>query len=96
MKAGVRIAYGTDIGGYDWNLPQTKDFEFMVQYGYSPLQAIQTATINAAELLAQPALGELKTGNLADIIAVDADPLKNIRVLEKVKWVMKDGKVINR
>jgi imidazolonepropionase-like amidohydrolase len=65
----------------------------MVQYGYTPLQAIQTATINAADLLAQPALGELKVGNLADIIAVKSDPLKNIQVLSDVKWVMKDGVV---
>jgi imidazolonepropionase-like amidohydrolase len=91
MTAGVKIAYGTDIGGYDWNLPQTKDFEYMVQYGYTPLQALQTATINAADLLGQPLLGELKPGNLADIIAVKSDPLKNIQLLGDVKWVMKDG-----
>ena len=93
MNAGVKIAYGTDIGGYDWNLPESKDFEFMVQYGYTPLQALQTATINAADLLGQPVLGELKVGNLADIIAVKSDPLKNIQVLSDVKWVMKDGVV---
>jgi imidazolonepropionase-like amidohydrolase len=93
MNAGVKIAYGTDIGGYDWNLPEAKDFEFMVQYGYTPLQALQTATINAADLLGQPVLGELKVGNLADIIAVKSDPLKNIQVLSDVKWVMKDGVV---
>ncbi len=91
MNAGVKIAYGTDIGGYDWNLPEAKDFEFMVQYGYTPLQAVQTATINAADLLVQPLLGELKAGNLADIIAVKSDPLKNIQILSDVKWVMKDG-----
>ncbi len=93
MAAGVKIAYGTDIGGYDWNEPQTKDFEFMVQYGYTPLQAIQTATINAADLLGQPRLGELKVGNLADIIALSGDPTKDIRALNKVQWVMKDGVV---
>ncbi len=93
MAAGVKIAYGTDIGGYDWNEPQTKDFEFMVQYGYTPLQAIQTATINAADLLGQPRLGELKVGNLADIIALAGDPTKDIRALNKVQWVMKDGVV---
>jgi imidazolonepropionase-like amidohydrolase len=93
MNAGVKIAYGTDIGGYDWKLPQTKDLEYMVQYGYSPLQAIQTATINAADLLGQPTLGELKAGNLADIIAVQGDPTKKVTVLQDVKWVMKDGVV---
>ncbi len=89
--AGIKIAYGTDIGGYDWNQPQTKDFEYMVQYGYTPLQAIQTATINAADLLGQPLLGELKAGNFADIIAVRGDPTKNIQILQQVQWVMKDG-----
>ncbi len=93
MAAGVKIAYGTDIGGYDWNEPQTKDFEFMVQYGYTPLQAIQTSTINAAELLGQSRLGELKVGNLADIIAVSGDPAKDIKALNNVQWVMKDGVV---
>jgi imidazolonepropionase-like amidohydrolase len=93
MLAGVKIAYGTDIGGYDWNLPQTKDMEFMVQYGYTPLQAIQTATINAADLLGQPQLGELKAGSLADIIAIKGDPTKNIKLLGQVEWVMKGGVV---
>ena len=89
--AGVKIAYGTDIGGYDWNEPQTKDLEYMIQYGFTPLQAIQTATINAADLLGQPLLGEIKTGNLADIIAIIGDPTNNIKSLNEVKWVMKDG-----
>jgi imidazolonepropionase-like amidohydrolase len=93
IAAGVKIAYGTDIGGYDWHEPQTKDFEYMIQYGYTTLQAIQTATINAADLLSQPLLGELKAGNFADIIAIKGDPLKDIRLLGEVKWVMKDGVV---
>ena len=93
MKAGVKIAYGTDIGGYDWNIPESKDFEYLVQFGYTPLQAIQTATINASALLDQPLLGELKAGNLADIIAVKNDPAKNIQALSDVQWVMKDGVV---
>ena len=93
MKGGVKIAYGTDIGGYDWNKPQTKDFEYMVKFGYTPLQAIQTATINAADLLNQPRTGELKTGNLADIIAIKGDPTKNIEALQTVHFVMKDGLV---
>lgn len=91
MKAGVKIAYGTDIGGYDWNLPQAKDFEYMVKFGYTPLQAIQTATINAADLLNQPKTGELITGNFADIIAIKGDPTQNVTLLQQVLWVMKDG-----
>ena len=93
INAGVKIAYGTDIGGYEWNMPESKDFEYMVQYGYTPLQAIQTATINASDLLAQPLLGEIKVGNYADIIAVAGDPTQNVQVLQNVKWVMKDGTI---
>ena len=92
LQYGVKIAYGTDIGGYDWNEPQGKDFEFFTQYGMQPLQAIQTATINGAELLDQTGLiGEIIPGAFADIIAVKEDPLTNIKSLEQVKWVMKDG-----
>jgi imidazolonepropionase-like amidohydrolase len=94
VKAGVKIAYGTDIGGYDWNVSQAKDFEYMVQYGLTPLQAIQTATINAADLLSQQSkIGELKTGAFADIIVVKGDPTKDVKLLEHILWVMKDGKV---
>ncbi len=91
-KAGVKVAYGTDIGGYDWNLAEAKDFEYMVQYGFSPLQAIQTATVNAADLLAQQNnIGEIKSGAFADIIAVKGDPTKDIQLLSHVIWVMKNG-----
>ncbi len=94
LQYGVKIAYGTDIGGYDWSEPQAKDFEFFIQYGMQPLQAIQTATINGAELLDQTGLvGEIIPGAFADIIAVKEDPLTNIKSLEQVKWVMKDGVV---
>ncbi len=94
VNAGVKIAYGTDIGGYDWKEPQAKDFEYMVQYGLSPLQAIQTATIHAADLLGQTdKIGEIKHGSFADIIAVKGDPTKEIKLLEEVKWVMKNGKL---
>ncbi len=94
MKAGVKIAYGTDIGGYEWNLPEAKDFEFMVQYGLSPLQAIQTATTTAADLLQQDGkIGVIAPGAFADIIAVKGNPLNNIQLLQQVQWVMKDGKV---
>ena len=94
MKYGVKIAYGTDIGGYDWTEPETKDFELFIQYGMQPLQAIGTATINAAELLGQTGLiGEIVPGAFADIIAVKENPLNNIKLLGDVKWVMKDAVV---
>jgi len=92
MQLGVKIAYGTDIGGYDWNEPQAKDFEYFIQYGMSPVEAIKTATVTAAELLDQQGLiGEITPGAFADIIAVKEDPVTNIKTLEQVKWVMKDG-----
>lgn len=94
MNAGIKIAYGTDIGGYSWDEPQAKDFEYMVKYGMSNLQAIQTATTVAADLLdMEGKIGELKPGAFADIIAVKQDPLQDIKALEQVKWVMKDGLV---
>lgn len=94
IKAGVKLAYGTDIGGYDWNLPQAKDFSYFVEWGLTHIQAIQTATITAAELLGQVGkLGEIKAGAFADIIAIKKDPTKNIEALQQVDWVMKDGKV---
>ena len=94
LHAGIKIAYGTDIGGYSWDEPQAKDFEYMVKYGMTNLQAIQTATTVAAELLDMGGqAGEIKSGALADIIAVKQDPLKDIKALEQVQWVMKDGVV---
>lgn len=94
MQYGVKIAYGTDIGGYNWTEPQAKDFEFFVQYGMPNIDAIKTATTIAAELLDQKGLiGEIIPGAFADIIAVKEDPLTNIQSLEQVKWVMKDGVV---
>jgi len=92
LTAGVKIVYGTDIGGYDWNLPQAKDFEYMVQWGMNNIKAIQTATTVAAQLLDQEGLiGEIKSGAFADIIAVKGDPTKDITLLQQVQWVMKDG-----
>ncbi len=92
INAGIKVAYGTDIGGYDWNLPEAKDFEYMVNWGMTTTQAIQTATITAAELLGKTGLiGEIKTGALADLIAVNGDPTKDIQLLQQIKWVMKNG-----
>lgn len=94
VKLGVKIAYGTDIGGYDWSLPQAKDFSYFVSWGLTPIQAMQTATVHAAELLGQvDQIGEIKTGALADIIALKQDPTKNIESLQNIDWIMKDGKV---
>jgi len=92
MNAGIKIAYGTDIGGYSWDEPEGKDFEYMIRYGMTNMQAIQSATTVAAQLLdMEGKIGELKAGCFADIIAVKQDPLKDIKALENVQWVMKDG-----
>jgi len=94
MRAGVRLAYGTDIGGYDWTQPQAMDFTYFVEWGLTPTQAIQTATTTAAELLDQEGkIGEIKAGAFADIIALKKDPTKHIEALQQIDWVMKDGKV---
>lgn len=92
-KAGVKIAFGTDAGVYPhgWN---AKQFYHMVKYGLTPMQAIQSATINAADLLDwKDRTGSITKGKLADIIAVGSNPLDDITILEHVKFVMKDGKV---
>jgi len=94
FTAGIKIAYGTDIGGYSWDISEGKDFEYMVNYGMSPIQAIQTATINAAQLLdMEGKIGELKAGAFADIIALKEDPTVKIKSLQQVAWVMKEGVV---
>lgn len=95
MQKGVKIAFGTDAGGFDWQkIPQAKEFCYYVQWGMTPMQAIKSATTVAAELLGKKGqLGELSKGAYADIIAVDGDPLQDISIMEKVVFVMKDGKV---
>ena len=94
MDAGVKIAYGTDIGGYSWSEPQAKDFEYMVKYGMTTAQAIQTATLTASQLLGlEGKAGVIKQGAYADIIAVNGNPLVDIKLLQQVQWVMKEGVV---
>jgi imidazolonepropionase-like amidohydrolase len=92
-KAGVKIAFGTDAGvfahGKNW-----KEFVYMVEAGMPPMEAIASATINAAELLAMSGkLGTIEKGKLADIVAVTGDPVTNIATMENVVFVMKAGVV---
>jgi imidazolonepropionase-like amidohydrolase len=95
VRKGVRIAYGTDAGGYSWTENQAKEFAYMVRYGMTPMQAIQSATTVAAELLERPNdMGAIEVGKYADIIAVAGDPLKDITELERVRFVMKGGDVV--
>jgi imidazolonepropionase-like amidohydrolase len=94
VRKGVKIAYGTDAGGYAWTENQAKEFSYMVRYGMSPMQAIQSATVAAADLLQRSSdFGSIETGKFADIIAVSGDPLRDIAELERVRFVMKGGEV---
>ncbi|HUJ94909.1 MAG TPA: amidohydrolase family protein [Terriglobales bacterium] len=93
VKAGAKMSFGTDAGvcPYDRSVRQ---FAFMVRYGMTPMQAIQAATSNAADLLGHADLvGSIKPGKYADVIAVFGDPLQDVSLLEHVQFVMKAGKV---
>ena len=94
LRKGVKIVYGTDAGGYAWTENQAKEFSYMVRYGMTPMQAIQSATLAAADLLERSNdLGAIEGEKYADVIAVTADPLRDISELERVKFVMKGGEV---
>jgi imidazolonepropionase-like amidohydrolase len=95
LKKGVKIALGTDAGGFDWKkVNQAKEFEYYVQYGMTPMQSIRTGTSVAAELLGwSDKAGTVEAGKWADLVAVGGDPLKDITELQKVKFVMKGGAV---
>jgi imidazolonepropionase-like amidohydrolase len=94
MKAGVKIAFGTDAGGFPWTEPIAQEFGRMVELGMSPMDAIRSATSRAAELLdMEGKIGTISPGAYADIVAVFGDPLQDVNVMKQVKFVMKDGKV---
>jgi imidazolonepropionase-like amidohydrolase len=97
LKKGVKISYGTDAGGYPWTENQAKELSYMVRYGMTPMQAIQSATSVAAALLGQQEnIGTIAAGHFADIVAVTGDPLKDVTELERVRFVMKGGVVVKR
>ena len=94
VKAGVKIAFGTDVGGFSWKEPMAREFARMVEFGMTPMAAIQSATSRAAEMLGMSGeIGVIAPGAYADIVAVEGDPLKNVGELELVGFVMKDGKI---
>jgi imidazolonepropionase-like amidohydrolase len=94
LAAGVKIVYGTDMGGIDWGKPETIDFDYMVRFGMSPMAAIQSATSRAAEMLDMKGeLGVVAAGAYADVIAVPGDPLRNIAELKNVRFVMHNGAI---
>jgi imidazolonepropionase-like amidohydrolase len=94
MKAGVKIVFGTDIGGIPWTEPIAQEFPQMTKLGMTPMDAIHSATSRAADMLDMTGqLGVLAPGAYADVIAVQGDPLQTIEELGRVQFVMKDGKV---
>lgn len=94
VKAGVKIAFGTDMGGIPWSEPIAQEFPRMVEFGMTPMQAIQSATSRAADLLDMKGrLGVIAPGAYADVVAVSGDPLTDIKILGNVGFVMKDGKI---
>ena len=94
-KRGVKIAFGTDAGvqphGTNW-----KEFVYMVKFGMPAMETIQSATISTAKMLdIDSTLGSIEVGKIADLIAVNGDPIQDIKVMEKISFVMKEGKVIS-
>ncbi len=93
VRAGLKMAFGTDAGVCPHGI-NARQFAFMVKYGMTPMQAIQSATVNAADLIGHSELfGSIAAGKSADIIAVSGDPIADIHALEHVSFVMKEGKV---
>src|SRR5229473_1104894 len=94
MKAGLKIVFGTDIGGIPWTDPIAQEFPRMVDLGMSPMEAIQSATSRPAEMLDMTGqIGVIAPGAYADVVALAGDPLQNIKQLEQIGFVMKEGKI---
>jgi imidazolonepropionase-like amidohydrolase len=94
LKAGVKIAFGTDAGGFDWKINPAREFAIMVKCGMTPAQALRSSNMTAAELLGmQDKIGSVEAGKYADVVAVPSDPMTDVHQLEKVNFVMKDGVV---
>ncbi len=95
VKLGVKLAYGTDSGVYPHGF-NARQFAYMVKYGMTPMQAIQAATVEAAQVMGKEAeIGSIAPGHFADLIAVKGDPLVDVRLLEKVEAVIKSGVLID-
>ena len=94
VAAGVKIAFGTDVGPFPHGT-QAIEFEYMTKLGMTPLAAVQAATINAAELMGwSDRVGSIEPGRFADMVAVDENPLQDVKQLEHVRFVMKGGEVV--
>ena len=96
FQAGVRMAFGSDGAVYPHG-DNGKQFAYMVEYGMTPMQAIQAATVHAAELIGWPdTVGAIEAGRFADIIAVQGNPLDDVALLEDMRFVMKGGKIYKK
>jgi len=94
MQAGLKIVFGTDVGGFPWTEPIAREFSYMTKFGMSPMEAIRSATTRPAEMLdMQGAIGVIAPGAYADIIAVRGNPLVDITELGRVNFVMKNGQL---
>jgi imidazolonepropionase-like amidohydrolase len=97
LKAGVKIAFGTDVGGVPWSEPIARKYAREVEFGMTPMQAIQSATVKAAELLGmQGQIGVIAPGAFADLMAVRGDPSIDVSELTDVAFVIKDGRVFGQ
>jgi imidazolonepropionase-like amidohydrolase len=93
VRAGVRIAYGTDAGVFPHG-DNARQFAYMVRYGMTPMQAIQSATISVADMMMTQDVGAIAPGRFADMVAVDEDPLADVTALERIDRVMQGGRVV--
>src|ERR1041384_5811130 len=98
VKKGVKIALGTDAGGFAWeDINEAKEFEYMARYGMTAMQSIQAGTKVAAELLdMSDRVGTVEAGKLVDLVPGPGDALQGIALMDKVSFVMKHGKVVRR
>ncbi len=97
VRKGVKVAFGTDVGGFPWEVNQAREFSYETKYGMTPMQAIKSATSGAAQMLEmEDRVGTLEAGKLADLVAVPGNPLSDISVMERVLFVMKDGEVYTK
>jgi imidazolonepropionase-like amidohydrolase len=93
----VKIVFGTDMGGIPWTQPVAQEFTRMVEFGMQPMDAIQSATSRAAVMLdMEGKIGVVAPGAFADVVALTGDPLRDIKLLEHVEFVMKDGQVYKK
>jgi imidazolonepropionase-like amidohydrolase len=94
VQAGVKIVFGTDVGGFSWEEPIAQELPYMVKFGMSPMEVIRSATVAPAEMLNMSGqIGVIAPGAYADVIAVQGDPAKDITELGRVKFVMHNGQM---